>query len=232
MNIVRFFVLIILSNSYSFSYANAFPQYKGAEAFTPLIRDQLSFNESIQKYQPIENSITACNVIQLTDDTFWRCQKGSCFSPDDWRIGQSVLIERGMDQNQDSYFLVNLATAARQKINPLSRWYVQQYIEVEEEGSDRYYVLPFFDKPCLFKLNSSIDRVQIGARKILWEFEPVVYNYLPLLDWSRGVIVNIHGSGHLDYPYWIVYNTEDGTWVPALLVKPNPIQIASIEANL
>lgn len=230
MNCIHFFVFIALSISSSFSYGNTFPHYKGAEAFAPVIRDRFNYDKSAEKFLPVKDSSKTCSLIQLTDDTFWLSEQGS-FSPKEWSIGQTVLIERGMDQDQGAYWLIDLATASRKKIKPAPQYYITDYTEREEEGSDRYYSLPLLDKPCLFKLNSRIDRVQIGARKILWEFEPVVYNYLPLLDWNRGVIINIHGSGNPDYPYWIVYSTEDGTWVPALLVKPDPIQIASIEVN-
>ncbi len=216
INLIAFIVFSFsaASNANLFSH---FSHYKGAEAFAPFIRDRLYWDSSIRMFLPIDNAQT-CLVIQLTDDTFWKCQENT-FSSANWIIGNPVIVERGLNPNENDFSLINLITGKFQKIWPVPL----SQVEPEKEDSNRYYDLPLLDKPCLYKLNSRLDRVQVGARKILWDFEPVVYNFLPLLDWTRGVSIHIQGSGHPEYPYWIVYCTDDGNWVPSLLVKQNPL---------
>lgn len=219
---MRFLITIFICLMPFLCMANDPLIYKGAEAFSPQIRDRLAMDYNEKKFLPTDNA--NCSVIQLTDGSFWKSEMGD-FSKQDWPIGTPVILEIDANDVAGPAEMINLVSFHRERVYEVSK----SQAKAEKKKNDRFYSLPIYDKPCLFKLHQRLDRLQIGARKILWEFEPVVYTFLPTVDWTRGVTLSIRGSGHPDYPYWILYGYRDGTWIPAILVKPNPKQLKLLE---
>ncbi len=212
----------------SASASNSLDVYKGAEAFAPQIRDRLvgKVSKKSGKLKFVPTDSESGMVIQLTDNTFWVTRNLDDFGPS-WHIGDPALIEANPDDVIGPAILINLRTGESVAVVEAKKSFMRP-----EKDSAREYSLPALDKPCLFKLDANADHLQIGARKILWEFKPAVDGFLPSVDWRRGVTLNIRGSGNPDFPYWIVYGDRHDTWIFGVLVKPDPIMLGTLEEAL